>query len=90
MNTRRLLLATAVLLGTAGCATLKGGAAGNYENANASASQLAKDDEICAKQAEADQKQFGMGGENDLTHATYNRSFDACMRASGYRRKQEP
>jgi hypothetical protein len=31
-----------------------------------------------------------MGGEHDPTHATYNRMFDACMRASGYLRKQAP
>jgi len=90
MNTQLLLLAVAVLLGAFGCATLKGGAAGDYERGNASPSQFTKDGETCAKQAEADQKQFGMGGEHDPTHATYNRMFDACMRASGYTRKQEP
>ena len=90
MNTQTILLVATALLGTAACATLKGGAAGDYERGNASASQFAKDGEICAKQAEADQKQFGIGGDIDLTHSTYNRMFDACMRASGYQRKQEP
>jgi hypothetical protein len=90
MNTQLLLLVMAALLGAVGCATLKGGAAGDYERGNASASQFAKDGETCAKQAEADQKQFGVGGEHDPTHSTYNRMFDACMRASGYTRKQEP
>jgi hypothetical protein len=90
MNTQLLLLAVAALLGAVGCATLKGGAAGDYERGEASAAQFTKDGETCAKQAEADQKQFGMGGEHDPTHATYNRMFDACMRASGYLRKQAP
>ena len=85
-----LLLAAAALLGGGGCATLKGGATGDYDQGAAPAPQFAKDGEICAKQAEADQKQFGMGGENDPTHTTYNRMFDACMRASGYRRNPEP
>jgi hypothetical protein len=90
MNTQLLLLAMAALLGAVGCATLKGGAAGDYERGNVSTSQFTKDGDTCAKQAEADQKQFGMGGENDPTHSTYNRMFDACMRASGYPRKQAP
>jgi hypothetical protein len=90
MNTQLLLLAVSALLGVEGCATLKGGASGDYDRGQASASQFAKDGEICAKQAEADQKRFGMGGEYDLTQSTYNRMFDACMRASGYQRKQEP
>jgi len=90
MNTQLMLLVGAALLGTVACATLKGGAAGDYERGSASAPQFAKDGETCAKQAEADQKQFGIGGDMDPTHSTYNRMFDACMRASGYRRKQEP
>ena len=27
--------------------------------------------------------------QNELTHSTFNRMYDACMRASGYRRKPE-
>jgi hypothetical protein len=90
MNRGLLLLAAVALLGGGGCATLKGGATGDYEQGAASAPQFAKDGEVCAKLAQADQKEFGVGGEMDFTHATYNRMFDACMRASGYRRKQEP
>ena len=50
--------------------------------------QFVKDNEACARQAELDQRKFG-GGELDSTHATYNRMYDACMRASGYQRKQK-
>jgi hypothetical protein len=90
MNRGLLLLAAVALLGGGACAALKGGATGDYEQGAAPAPQFAKDSEVCAQLAQADQKEFGIGGEIDLTHATYNRMFDACMRASGYRRKQEP
>ncbi len=90
MNPYPLLPAAAALLVGAGCAAFQAAATEDYDRGQASAAQFAKDGEVCAKQAEADQKQFGMGGEMDPTHATYNRMFDACMRASGYRRKPGP
>ena len=90
MNRYLLLLpATALLIG-AGCSAFNAAGTDDYDRGQAPASRFAKDGEICARQAEADQKQFGTGGENDPTHTTYNRMFDACMRASGYRRKPEP
>jgi hypothetical protein len=90
MNPYWLLPAVAALLVDVGCAAFQAGATEDYERGQVSAAQFAKDGEVCAKQAEADQKQFGMGGDMDPTNATYNRMFDACMRASGYRRKQGP
>jgi len=90
MNPYPLLLAAATLLVGVGCASFKAGAAEDYDAGPAPAPQFTKDGEVCAKLAEADQKEFGAGGTMDPTHATYNRMFDACMRASGYRRKQEP
>ncbi len=44
---------------------------------------------MCTKQSEIDQRKLGIGGELDLTHTTFNRMYDACMRASGYQRKPE-
>jgi len=90
MNSCALLLVGATLLVGAGCAAFKAGTGADYDRGQAPSSQFTKDSEVCVKMAEADQKQFGLGGEIDPTHATYNRMFDACMRASGYRRKEEP
>ena len=90
MHVHRWLLAAATLFVGVGCATFKAGAADDYDRGQVPAPKFAKDGEVCAKLAEADQKEFGMGGDIDPTHATYNRMFDACMRASGYRRKPEP
>lgn len=81
------LAATALLLGT-GCATFRANSTADYDRGQTPASQFSKDGEICAKMAETDQNRFGAGGEIDPTHATFNRMFDACMRASGYQRKQ--
>lgn len=90
MYALRWLLAAVTLLAGVGCATFKAVAADDYDRGRTPAPQFAKDGELCAKFAEADQKEFGVGGEFDPTHATYNRMFDACMRASGYQRKPEP
>ncbi len=48
--------------------------------------QFVKGAALCDKQAEADEKVMGHG-PLDPTHSTYNRMFDACMRASGFVRK---
>lgn len=90
MNANPLLLGLASLVVSVGCSTFKAGVAEDYDRGQAPPAKFAKDAEVCTKQAEADQKQFGMGGEHDLTNSTFNRMFDACMRASGYRRKQAP
>lgn len=90
MNRYLLPLAAAALLIGVGCSSFNAKGTDDYDRGQAPASRFSKDGEICAKQAETDQKQFGMGGEYDPTHTTYNRMFDACMRASGYRRKPEP
>lgn len=89
MNVYRWAFAIATLLAGVGCSAFRASAGEDYDRGQAPAPRFAKDSEICATQAEADQKQFGYGGENDPTHATYNRMFDACMRASGYRRRPE-
>jgi hypothetical protein len=73
-----------------GCASFAIRTADDYDRGQASQPKFVKDSEVCAKQAEADQSKFGIGGDIDPTHATYNRMYDACMRASGHRRKPEP
>ena len=88
MNGRLPMLAAPALLVVIGCATFAARTANDYELGQAPRPQFVKDNEVCAKQAEADQRRFGIGGEMDPTHATYNRMYDACMRASGYQRKQ--
>ena len=89
MNGRLPMLAAPALLVVIGCATFAARTANDYELGQAPRPQFVKDSEVCAKQAEADQRRFGIGGEMDPTHATYNRMYDACMRASGYKRKQD-
>ena len=90
MHAHPWLLAAATIFVAVGCATFKAGATQDYDRGRTPAPQFAKDGEVCEKLADADQKQFGVGGEFDPTHSTYNRMFDACMRASGYQRKPEP
>lgn len=85
-----LMLATPALLFVVGCATFRAGAAEDYDRGQAPPPRFANDAAVCAKLAEADQRNLGIGGDIDPTHATYNRMFDACMRASGYRHKPEP
>ena len=82
------MLALSALLFVLGCARFAARAADDYEQGPAPRPQFVRDNEACARQAEADQRRFG-GGELDSTHATYNRMYDACMRASGYQRKQK-
>ena len=82
------MLALPALLFVIGCATSAARTADDYEQGSAPRPQFVKDNEACARQAELDQRKFG-GGELDSTHATYNRMYDACMRASGYQRKQK-
>ena len=88
MNARLPMLAVPALLVVIGCANFEVRTTDDYDQGQAPRSQFVKDNEACARQAEVDQRRFGIGGDMDPTHATYNRMYDACMRASGYRRKQ--
>ena len=88
MNPRLPMLALAALMVVIGCATYAARTADDYEQGPAPRPQFVKDNEACARQAELDQRKFG-GGELDPTHGTFNRMYDACMRASGYQRKQK-
>ena len=89
MNPRLPVLALAALMVVIGCATYAARTADDYDQGQAPRPQFVKDNEACARQAEVDQRRFGIGGEMDPTHATFNRMYDACMRASGYQRKQK-
>ena len=90
MNRCLFMLAASMLLTAVGCANFKAFTAEDYDRRDAPQKQFASDAEVCAKLADADQKKFGLGGEHDPTHATFNRMYDACMRASGYQRKPAP
>ena len=90
MNPCLLVLIAAALFAGAGCAALRSATTEDYERGDASQQHFASDAAVCAKLAEADQRNLGMGGEFDPTQATYSRMFDACMRASGYQRKSGP
>jgi hypothetical protein len=78
----------ASVLAAIGCATSRQYTADSYEAGIKSQAQFLKEASLCDKQAEADQKNIGLG-PMDYTYSTYNRMFDACMRASGYPRKPE-
>jgi hypothetical protein len=84
------MLGVAALFVVVGCTSFATRTAEDYDRGQTPQPQFVKDGEVCARQAEADQRKFGIGGDMDPTHATYNRMYDACMRASGYRRKPEP
>ena len=89
MNARLPMLAVLALLVVIGCARFAARTADDYEQGPAPRPQFVRDSEACARQAEIDQRRFGIGGEMDPTHGTFNRMYDACMRASGYQRKQK-
>lgn len=74
------------VLATAGCGSTELRTVDDYEPGATSKAQFVKGASLCDKQAEADEKVMGHG-PLDPTHTTYNRMFDACMRASGFVRK---
>ena len=88
MNACLHVFAAPVLLFVIGCSSFAVRTAENYDPGQVPRAQFVKDSEVCEKQAEADQKNLGMGA-GDPTHATHNRMYDACMQAIGYRRKPE-
>ncbi|MEO8674078.1 MAG: hypothetical protein ABI569_00765 [Casimicrobiaceae bacterium] len=71
---------------TAGCGSTELRTVEEYDPGTTPQAQFAKGAALCDKQAEADEKVMGRG-PLDPTHSTYNRMFDACMRASGWTRK---
>jgi hypothetical protein len=79
------ILAWAVFA-TTGCASTELRTADDYDAGTTPQDELVKFARLCDKQAEADEKVMGRG-PLDPTHSTYNRMFDACMRASGFVRK---
>ena len=89
MNARLPMLAVPMLLVVIGCTNFEVRTTDDYDQGQAPRPQFVKDNEACARQAEVDQRRFGIGGDMDPTHATFNRMYDACMRASGYQRKQK-
>ena len=68
----------------AGCASVRTSA--DYDAGASDSARFAKDSVMCERQAEADQKNIGLGPW-DVTQNTFNRMYDACMRAIGYTRK---
>lgn len=84
LHRRLLVIALAAL--AAACASTEVRTADDYDPGTTPRSQFAKEAAVCDKQAESDQKQLGLG-PYDLRQGTYNRMFDACMRAMGYARK---
>ena len=89
MIARQYFFAAPVLIVAIGCTTFVQRSAADYERGQASQPKFANDNQTCARQSEVDQAKFGVGGDMDLTHSTFNRMYDACMRASGYQRKPE-
>ena len=79
------ILACAVFV-AAGCTSMEMRSVDEYDPGGTPQAQFLKAASLCDKQAEADEKSMGRG-PLDPTHSTYNRMFDACMRASGFTRK---
>jgi hypothetical protein len=82
---RSFIVIPVVVLAVA-CASTDARTPDDYDPGKTPRAQFLKEASLCEKQAEADQKQLGFG-PYDPSHGTYNRMFDACMRASGYLRK---
>jgi len=69
-----------------GCSSFAARTMNDYDQGGVSSAKFSKDSEACDKQATADQRTMG-AGSMDPSHGTYNRMYDACMRASGYQPK---
>jgi len=81
---RRLLpILACTVLAAAGCGSSTP-RADDYDPGTTPPAQFQNAASLCEKQAEIDEKNLGRG--LDFTHATYNRMYDACMRASGFTR----
>jgi len=83
------VLSVSALVLALGCTAFVQRSAADYERGEVSPTRFTQDSAACAKQSDADQLRYGMGADLDLTHSTFNRMYDACMRASGYTRKPE-
>lgn len=75
-------------LAVAGCTSMAIRTIADYDPGSVPPEKLAKDADACAKQAEAHQKEYGLGGAYDPTHGSYNWMYDSCMQAGGYKRKK--
>ena len=87
MNPRQPLSIALAILATA-CSTMTQRTAADYERGGATETKLLNDAAVCAKEAEAHQKEFGYG-PYDLMRGPYNRLYDACMRSHGYQLKPQ-
>jgi hypothetical protein len=79
--------AVTAILAVVACTSFAKRTVDDYDPGPAPRQQFVKDNEMCAKQAEGDQRRYGYGGDLGV-QTTYNRMYDACMRASGYRLRQ--
>ena len=76
-----------IAVAVAGCTSMAARTVADYDRGSAPAEKLAKDADACARQAEAHQKEYGLG-PYDPTHGSYNWMYDSCMQAGGYQRKK--
>ena len=79
--------AAIVAIAVAGCTSMAARTTADYDPGSAATEKLAKDADACARQAEAHQKEYGLG-PYDPTHGSYNWMYDSCMQAGGYQRKR--
>ena len=86
MTVARRLPVIAVTLLIAACASTEVRIDDDYDPGKTPRDQFLREASLCDKQAETDQKNLGTG-PYDPRQATYNRMYDACMRAFGYARK---
>jgi hypothetical protein len=84
---RRHMHAAIAAIALAGCTSMAVRTVADYDRGGAPAEKLAKDADACAKQAEAHQKEYGLG-PYDPTHGSYNWMYDSCMQAGGHQRKK--
>ena len=84
---RRVMHAAVAAIALAACTSMAVRTVADYDRGSAPAEKIAKDADSCAKQAEAHQKEHGLG-PYDPTHGSYNWMYDSCMQAGGYQRKR--
>lgn len=89
MRQRPLVPFVAAAFAVAACSAPRALTADDYDPGGTPRERFAREASLCESQAEADQKNIGLG-PYDPTYSTRNRMFDACMRASGYARRAAP
>jgi hypothetical protein len=91
MSSKKSILASFITITMlSGCASFSNLDSSAFEKGNTLEKQFITDSAQCEMEGEKSRTMGGMGGLAGIAsyHETFNRVYDACMRAKGYARKQ--